>query len=85
MFIRDNYHIHFQTYIVILYADAQQLSIGSCVEKDIAAKVATRVMGHYPHRNQLLVDCGFTALSHDGKGQLKEGSWCLIEGHPELK
>jgi D-serine deaminase-like pyridoxal phosphate-dependent protein len=30
--------------------------------------VLTRVLGHYPARRQLLVDCGFTALTKQGRG-----------------
>ena len=28
----------------------------------------TRVLGHYPERRQLLVDCGFTGLTKQGRG-----------------
>lgn len=52
--------------------------------EDVAVRVLTRVIGHYPHRNELLVDCGWTALSHDSYGQLPTG-FCFIEGNPHLK
>lgn len=67
-----------------VFYDVQQSLIGSCNLKDVAVRVLTRVIGHYPHRNQLLVDCGWTALSHDGGGKLPTG-YAVIEGHPELK
>ncbi|XP_012678852.1 D-threo-3-hydroxyaspartate dehydratase isoform X2 [Clupea harengus] len=67
-----------------VFYDVQQSLIGSCSLKDVAVRVLTRVIGHYPHRNQLLVDCGWTALSHDGGGKLPTG-YAVIEGHPELK
>ncbi|XP_022525263.2 D-threo-3-hydroxyaspartate dehydratase isoform X2 [Astyanax mexicanus] len=67
-----------------VFYDVQQSLIGSCKLEDVAVRVLTRVIGHYPHRNQLLVDCGWTALSLDGGGRLPTG-YAIIEGHPELK
>jgi len=52
---------------------------------DIAVKVATHVIGHYPHRNQLMIDAGWTALSLDGHGELPSGSYCVFENHPDLR
>ena len=66
-------------------SDVAQSVIGSCTVEDIAVKVATRVIGHYPHRNQLLVDAGFAAMSHDGKGALPNRSTCIVQDHPELR
>ena len=51
---------------------------------DIAVRVLTRVIGHYPDREQILIDCGWTGLSHDSLGKLKTG-FCYFEGHPNLK
>lgn len=72
-----------------LFIDVQQSLIGSCKEEDIAGRVATRVLSHYPLRNQMLVDAGFLALSHDrGKKEhdtIPHGGICLIQGHPELR
>jgi len=62
-----------------------QAVIGSCQEDDIAFTVATRVVGHYPHRNEMLVDCGFTGISHDGRGAYPGGSYCVIKGEPNLR
>ncbi|TRY85993.1 hypothetical protein DNTS_032779, partial [Danionella cerebrum] len=67
-----------------IFYDVQQSIIGSCRVEDVAIRVLTRVIGHYPHRNQLLVDCGWAALSHDGGGRLPTG-YAIIEGHPELR
>nr|XP_028606737.1 uncharacterized protein LOC114607579 isoform X1 [Podarcis muralis]XP_028606738.1 uncharacterized protein LOC114607579 isoform X1 [Podarcis muralis] len=67
-----------------LFYDAQQMMIGSCQLEDIAVRVLTRVIGHYPHRNQMLVDCGWTGLSLHSLGQLPTG-YALVEGHPNLK
>ena len=65
------------------HSDAMQLDIGSCCEADIACRVATRVVGQYPHRNQLLVDAGWTAVSLDGP--LKNGSYGFFQGYPHLR
>lgn len=47
---------------LFLLADVQQSRIGSCSLEDVAVRVLTRVIGHCPHRNQLLIDCGWTGL-----------------------
>jgi D-serine deaminase-like pyridoxal phosphate-dependent protein len=68
------------------YPDVQQMTLGSCKLEDIAGRVATRVTGHYPHNNQILIDAGFLATSHDGPKKLPNGgSYCLIENEPYLK
>ncbi|KAG8138662.1 hypothetical protein E2320_001487 [Naja naja] len=64
--------------------DVQQTLIGSCQPEDVAVRVWTRVIGHYPDRNQLLVDCGWTGLSLHSLGQLPTG-FALVDGHPDLK
>jgi len=51
-----------------VFYDAQQTSLGSCQPSEVAGKVLTRVLGHYPERGQLLVDAGFTSLTKQGKG-----------------
>ncbi|XP_036940079.1 D-threo-3-hydroxyaspartate dehydratase isoform X1 [Acanthopagrus latus] len=66
------------------FYDVQQSLIGSCSLEDVAVRVLTRVIGHSPHRNQLLIDCGWTGLSLDGAGKLPTG-YAMIEGHPDLK
>ncbi|KAM3838172.1 D-serine dehydratase-like [Diretmus argenteus] len=66
------------------FYDMQQTVIGSCSLDDVAVRLLTRVIGHCPHRNQLLIDCGWTGLSLDGAGKLPTG-YAMIEGHPNLK
>jgi D-serine deaminase-like pyridoxal phosphate-dependent protein len=54
----------------------QQSIIGSCDRSEVAMFVLTHVIGHYPERNQLLLDAGFTALSNQGAGlQHEVVSW----------
>ncbi|TNM98057.1 hypothetical protein fugu_014303 [Takifugu bimaculatus] len=67
-----------------VFYDVQQSLIGSCSLEDVAVKVLTRVISHAPHRNQLLVDCGWMGLSLDGAGTLPTG-YAVIEGHTDLK
>ncbi|XP_054624421.1 D-threo-3-hydroxyaspartate dehydratase isoform X2 [Dunckerocampus dactyliophorus] len=67
-----------------VFYDVQQSLIGSCSLQEVAVRVLTRVIGHCPHRNQLLIDCGWTGLSLDGAGKLPTG-YAMIEGHPNLK
>ena len=62
----------------------QCVKIGTLPLEHAAARVATRIIGHYPHRNQILVDCGFLGISHDGMGVL-DGSVCVVQDHPNLK
>nr|XP_021156373.1 uncharacterized protein LOC102098018 [Columba livia] len=66
-----------------LFYDLQQTQLGSCRPEDVAIRVLTRVIGHYPHRNQLLLDCGWAALSLHGPRA--PGGCAAVEGHPELR
>ena len=69
-----------------MFSDYQQYSLGSCELTDIAGRVATRVTGHYPHRNQFLIDAGFLATSHDGANKLPHGgSYGCFDNEPGLK
>ena len=71
---------------VMCVSDYQQYSLGSCELTDIAGRVATRVTGHYPHRNQFLIDAGFLATSHDGANKLPHGgSYGCFDNEPGLK
>ncbi|KAK3801902.1 hypothetical protein RRG08_005648 [Elysia crispata] len=46
----------------------------------------TRVIAHKPEKGMILVDCGFTAISHDGMARrLPEKDFCLIQGESNLK
>ena len=52
--------------------------------KDIAATVMVRVMGHFPKRNEMVIDGGWMALSEQGFNQLG-GTFAIIKGHPGLQ
>jgi D-serine deaminase-like pyridoxal phosphate-dependent protein len=54
---------------VYVFNDLDQEYIGACGAGDIALSVLASVIGHYPHRNQLLVDAGALALSKDISAQ----------------
>ncbi|TXL72161.1 hypothetical protein FHP25_26375 [Vineibacter terrae] len=54
---------------VFVFNDLDQAGIGSCGSGDIALSVMASVIGHYPHRNQLLIDAGALALSKDISAQ----------------
>ncbi len=54
---------------VYVFNDLDQAFIGSCGVGDLALSVLASVIGHYPHRNQLLVDAGALALSKDISAQ----------------
>eukprot|EP00425_Heterocapsa_triquetra_P029062 CAMPEP_0195121408 /NCGR_PEP_ID=MMETSP0448-20130528/124176_1 /TAXON_ID=66468 /ORGANISM="Heterocapsa triquestra, Strain CCMP 448" /LENGTH=48 /DNA_ID= /DNA_START= /DNA_END= /DNA_ORIENTATION= len=46
-----------------------QVQLGSCKQEDIAVRVCTRVIGQYERHNTLLIDCGWTGASAQGKEQ----------------
>ena len=52
---------------VYVFNDLDQEFIGSCGAGDLALSVLASVIGHYPHRNQMLIDAGALALSKDRK------------------
>ena len=52
--------------------------------EDIAVKVLTRVISHYPEQEHMLIDCGWIALTLDSLGKLPTG-YCVFEGEPNLK
>ncbi|MFM8534113.1 MAG: alanine racemase [Acidimicrobiia bacterium] len=54
---------------VYVFNDLDQEFIGSCSAGDLALSVLASVIGHYPHRNQMLVDAGALALSKDISAQ----------------
>src|SRR5262245_7613492 len=54
---------------VYVFNDPDQEFIGSCGAADLALSVLASVIGHYPHRNQMLVDAGALALSKDVRAQ----------------
>lgn len=64
-----------------LYYDTTQLALGSCTVDDIAVRVLTRVVGHYPKANTLLIDCGWTGASAQGRAAGFGG----FPEHPQLR
>jgi len=54
---------------VYVFNDLDQEFIGSCAAADLALSVLASVIGHYPHRNQMLIDAGALALSKDISAQ----------------
>jgi D-serine deaminase-like pyridoxal phosphate-dependent protein len=54
---------------VYVFNDLDQEFIGSCGAGDLALSVLASVIGHYPHRNQILIDAGALALSKDISAQ----------------
>lgn len=50
---------------VYMFGDLDQVGIGTCTRDDIALTVLACVIGHYPARNELIVDAGGLALSKD--------------------
>ena len=64
-----------------IFNDTTQSLLGSCTESDIAVKVLTRVIGHYPKQNMILIDLGWTGCSAQGA----EFGYGMLSGHPELK
>jgi D-serine deaminase-like pyridoxal phosphate-dependent protein len=47
--------------------DVTQARLGACAARHVAMRVLTRVVGHYPRSNTLLVDLGWTGASAQGK------------------
>jgi D-serine deaminase-like pyridoxal phosphate-dependent protein len=54
---------------VYVFNDLDQALIGACGPGDLALSVLASVIGHYPHRNQMLIDAGALALSKDISAQ----------------
>ena len=63
-----------------LYYDVTQVRLGACTVGDIAVRILTRVVGHYPKSNTLLIDCGWTGASAQGAAH----GYGLFPKHPEL-
>uniref|UniRef100_A0A914W7B3 D-serine dehydratase-like domain-containing protein n=1 Tax=Plectus sambesii TaxID=2011161 RepID=A0A914W7B3_9BILA len=64
-----------------IFYDLQQHMIGSCSKQEIACTIATRIIGHYPERNELLIDCGFTARTKQGMDVCA----AVFKDHSELR
>lgn len=67
--------------------DRFQSDIGSCRREDIAGFVVATVAGHYPERNQMLIDAGALAFSKDrGAVHLRDSvTYGEAFDHPELQ
>lgn len=63
--------------------DRQQVASGSCARADIACFVVARIVGRYPARAELVLDCGSSALHKDPAG-LRDGTWGELADHPDL-
>jgi len=70
-----------------IFFDKFQSDIGSCSLSDCSMRVLTRIIGHYPDRNRILIDAGALALSKDlgATHILDEVVYGQIKNHPELK
>jgi len=70
-----------------VFYDKMQERIGSCQESDIACYVISRVIGHYPSGDYMIIDCGWTALHGGGNccGKSPASGYGTIFSHPELK
>ena len=60
-----------------------QSLIGSCTRDEIACRLATRVIGHKPANNAMLIDCGFLAISYDGM-KLNPNDFATFTDDPDL-
>jgi len=68
------------------FNDLQQCTLGS-KRYDIACTIATKIVGHYPLRNQMLIDCGENGLSTLGNyGQNdKSIGYALVKDEPNFR
>jgi len=69
-----------------IFNDLQHCTLGMKRE-DIACTIATRIIGHYPHRKQMLIDCGENGLSTIGNhGQTsKDVAYALVKDEPNYR
>ncbi|KAI8904494.1 hypothetical protein DFJ77DRAFT_480410 [Powellomyces hirtus] len=67
--------VHLGNYI---FLDVQQTTGMPWPLSRCAATVLTRVLSHYPHRNEVLIDAGATALSKDTAGPRGTGGFGTV-------
>lgn len=69
-----------------IFFDKFQADIGSCSLDMCSATILTRIIGHYPEHNRMLIDAGALALSKDqGAVHLSNKiQYGYIIDHPEL-
>lgn len=70
-----------------VFFDKFMADIGACTLEDCAATVLVSVVGHYPERNQILVDGGALAFSKDpGAVHIDpEVGFGAVTGYPDLR
>jgi len=68
------------------FNDLQLATLGT-KRDDIACSIGARIVGHYPHRKQMLVDCGENGLSTIGDyGQNnKEMGYAVVKDQPNYR
>ena len=68
---------------VFPFNDLMQAGIGVCRTADIAVSVLCTVISHYPAKGRVIVDAGWTALSHEAQphgGMAIFGRVCNVQG-----
>lgn len=70
---------------ILLLADYEQSLLGACQEADIACCVATHVVSHKASQQQIVIDCGFLGISHDGFAENLPSGPCLFKGEKNLR
>ncbi|XP_033101790.1 D-threo-3-hydroxyaspartate dehydratase-like isoform X2 [Anneissia japonica] len=68
-----------------VFYDLMQYYIGSCTLDDIACSVIARVIGHYPERGHMIMDCGWTALDNQSEMSKCVTGHGYIVGEPNLR
>jgi len=78
---------------VYVFNDLVMSGLGVCTESQIALSVLASVIGHQPHRNTLLIDAGWMALSNDrstathatdmGLGKVADTNLCVRSANQE--
>jgi D-serine deaminase-like pyridoxal phosphate-dependent protein len=72
-----------------VFYDRFQAAIGSCRSSEVAFSVLVSIIGHYPRRNQLLIDGGALAFSKDPgpthiDPQCGYGAFYAVDGATEI-
>ena len=68
-----------------VFYDRMQFDFGICDDLDaIPISLMTRIIGRYPQRNEVVVDCGSVGVSLDKGSEVETGYGCVL-GHEKLK
>ena len=70
---------------VYMFGDLAQVDLQCCVTADIAATVATTVIGHNKTTGELLIDAGALALSQDLSPQSAQNTYGRLSGDENLR